>query len=894
MAPKQSSLAIEDVNSYSDDDEYVMDEEAANDDDETIENEDGTATFISAEEKAAQSKLSTGTSEWFANLAEEMDQSARQQLATHLVDLIEKDKASQSNRDKLYADGLAQTGLTKEAPGGADFPGASRATHPMILEAAIDSAAQIYKELQPADGPCKIKIVGDKPDEKMLERAERVKTYMNYQLTDEIQEYEEELDQCLSQVPLAGSQFMKFWWDPELDRIACEYIPQDKFWLPYTESGMYSAKRKTHYFDISQEEFDRRVAAGLYIDAPYTSPSSPDETKAQKAVDKIQGETPDPTADDQNLEFYESYVWLETDFSEGLAPYICTIRVQDNECVALRRNWEEDQDDHRVAMDWVIEYPYIRWRGSLTLGLMSVIGGLSKAATGALRALLDSAFVNNTPSLMKMKGARFTGQTQQVQPVGINEIEASPGIKDIRQLLMAFPYNPPSPVLYELLGFLVTAGKGVVTTAEEKIAEASNQMPMGTALALIEQGGKVFSSIHKRLHKAQHRALQVVYRINRMYLTKARVIAELGELTVRPEDFAGPCPIVPVSDPNIFSDSQRVAQLQGVMQLAAMFPDKYDLDEINDAALQLLKVPDPDRFRVKKQEPQDLNPVAENLAMAMGGPAQAFPAQDHLAHLQAHLEFYKDPAMGQNPLIMPVIVGQLADHVRQHCVMLYAQMCYEAATSAAGQPVEKLIKSDPEHRKEFDRLMAIVAVQVGKKTSQVLEKAMPLIQQLAQQAQQMKPPMPMDPTAVQAKAVEIEAQRVQQDGAAKQEKTQADSQAKVIDMKTRQEKQQQDAALEGQKLQQTAEQKEADRQAALQKEREKQAAEDKRAELRANFDATIAANAERIERERIASDAAQNTQDNVTAIQIAAARAVDEKEKVGGMSSGSGVTNPNP
>lgn len=896
MAPKSLGLAIEEPD---DDDIDELDNElgsdtAANDDDETIEHEDGSATYISKEEKANQDKrLGSGASEWFDNLADRMSDSERNMLTMPLVELIERDKESQQNRDKLYADGLAQTGLTKEAPGGADFPGASRATHPMILEAAIDSAAQIYKELQPADGPCRIKIVGDKPDEKMLDRAERVKTFMNYQFVVEIEEYEEELDQCLSQVPLAGSQFMKFWWDTDLDRPCAEYIPQDKLWLPYTEASFYSAKRKTHSFSLTQVEYDRRVKAEMYLDISYAQPSTEDQTKAEKAVDKIQGETPSSSGDDQNLEFYDCYVWLETDHDDGIAPYIATIRVQDNELLRLQRNWEEDEE-RRVAMDWIIEYPYIRWRGSLTLGLMSVIGGLSKAATGALRALLDSAFVNNSPSLMKLKGARFTGQTQQVSPVGVNEIEASPGIKDIRQLLMAFPYNPPSPVLYELLGFLVNAGKGVVTTAEEKIADAGNQMPMGTALALIEQGGKVFSSIHKRLHRAQLRALRLVYRLNRMYLTKERVVEELGELTVRPEDFAGPCPIVPVSDPNIFSDAQRFAQIQAVLMLAQGAPQLYDLREVHEDALRLLKLPDPDRFLVKKPEAKDLNPVAENMAMAMGGGATAFPAQDHLAHLQAHLEFYKDPTFGQNPLILPQMVGAMAAHVGQHITFLYATMIYEAANAAAGEPIEKLMKNDPEHRKEFDKLLAIVAVSVGMKSQDVLKKAMPVIAQLAQQAQQMKPPMPMDPTAVSAKAVEVEQQRVQQDGQLKQAELQSKSQDNVVNLKAKQQKDAQDAALKQQSEQQKAANEEAKRQADLEKEQLKQDAENRRMNLRASFDATIAANADRIERERIAAENARNEQDNIVAIQIAAARAVDKDEKVGGMTSGKSVTNPEP
>lgn len=851
-------------------------------DDGVEEQEDGTAIV---HDKAAQDpELGAGTSEFYDNLAESLEDSELDAITIELVDLIERDKEAQNKRDKLYADGLKQTGLSGDAPGGADFPGASRATHPMILEAAIDSAAQIYKELHPADGPCRIKIVGDKPDEKLLDRAERVKSYMNYQLTDEIEEYEEELDQCISQVPLAGSQFMKLWWDAALDRPATEYIPQDKFYLPYSEASFYSAKRKTHEFTVSQVEYDRRVDAGIYKDAPYSLPSMGEQSLAEKQIDKQQGDSADPTGDDQPLALYESYVWLDIlgddEADEKIAPYIVTIREQDNVCVALRRNWEQSKEPRR-AMDWVIEYPYIRWRGSLTLGLMSVIGGLSKASTGALRALLDSAFVNNSPSLMKMKGARFTGQTQQVSPVGINEVEASPGIKDIRQLLMAFPYNPPSMVLYELLGFLVTAGKGVVSTAEEKIADASNQMPMGTALALIEQGGKVFSSIHKRQHKAQKRFLKALYRINRMYLTKERVIEELGELTVKPEDFSGPCPIIPVSDPNIFSDAQRFAQIQAVLMLAQGAPQLYDLREIHERALQLLKFPDPEGVMVPDKQPQDLNPVAENMAMAMGGKATAFPLQDHLAHLQSHMTFYQDPSFGQNPIITPAFVGNFVEHCKQHLIQQYAKMCYDAATAAAGQPIEKLMKNDPAHRAELDKLLAIVGVHVMQQSQAVFAKMLPILAQAQQQAKQFQPPAPMDPTAVQAQAVQVEAQRAQSDATNQQQA----NQAKVIDIQTRKE-------LDTQQMQQEAAAAAAKRQSDLRKEAIAQEAESQRRQQQSMADAEIAAEANRVKEQDIAAANMRNEQDNQTAISIAAARAM--QGKVGGETSGKSLTNPEP
>lgn len=849
--------------------------------DDSLEEQADGSVLVKDNTKNKQ-KLGTGRSEHFTNLVEVLDEDELRSIATSLIDLIDKDKETQSKRDKLYQSGLQETGLDGAAPGGADFPGASRATHPLILEAAIDSAAQLYKELCPADGSCRTKIVGDKPDDKTLDRAERIKTFINWQMTDEVQEYEEELDQCLSQVPLAGSQFMKFWWDLELDRWTCEYIPQDKFWLPFSEQSFYSAKRKTHGFNLDQDEYDRRVESEMYADLPYAAPSSPDMTRAEKEIAKIQGEEPNTTELDQDLELYESYVWLmveSDDETEGkLAPYIVTIRKQDDTIINFRRNWEEE-DESRQAMDWVFEFPYIRWRGSLTLGLMSVIGGLNKAATGALRALLDSAFVNNSPSLIKMKGARFTGQTQQVSPVGINEVEASPGTKDIRQLLMAFPYNPPSAVLFELLGFLVTAGKGTVSTAEEKIADASNQMPMGTALALIEQGGKVFSSIHKRNHKAMKRVLAAIYRLNRMYLTKEKVIKELGELTVKPEDFLGPCPIVPVSDPNIYSDAQRFAQMNVVKQLAVASPQLYNQRNVEEDLLHLAKVRDPDRYLVPDKQPKDLNPVAENMQMALGQMPTVFPLQNHLAHIQSHCQFYQDPAFGQNPAILPQFVGSFVNHLREHIVQVYAKMVYDAASAAAGEPVEKLMNDTPDNRSATDELLATVGVHVEKQAVKVLEKVLPLLTKAVQQAEQFKMPAPMDPTAVSAEAVKVEAQRAQNE-----------QQNNVVSLQQKREKDQQDAALKANKQQTDAAEAEAKRQSEERKLAMQQSEETKRQELRATVDQTIAENQQRVEREKIAANVQNNQADNETALNIAAARAIEGH--VGGLENGNSVTNP--
>lgn len=829
-------------------------------------------------------------------------------IAADLLELIEEDEKAREKRDKQYEDGLKRTGASEPAPGGADFEGANKVTHPLLLEACIDFHASAYKEIQPADGPAKIKIVGDY-DRKMLDRAERVRDYMNWQMTDEIAEYEDTLDETLSQVPLAGSQYMKWWWDGTRKRPRCEFFPADKVWIPFAESSFYETRRLTLVLDLTQGEFDARVRSKMYRDINAVPPQEPKETRAEKAADRIEGVTSTGMNTDKVRRAYEVYVEWEFEEKLGPRPYIVTIDETETDLLSVRRNWEEKDEEFR-KMDWVIEWPFIRWRGAMSLGLIHVIGGLSIAATGALRALLDSGFINTVPSGIMLKGVgNVNAQSVSVAPGSFAKIDAPPGIDDIRKAAMPFPFNPPSPILFELLGFLTTAGKGVVSTAEEKIADANSQMPVGTTMALIEQGGKVFSAIHKRLHRATHRTLMIVYRLNRMYLTKERVIEELGKLVVRPDDFRGPSPIIPVSDPNIFSEGQRFAQMQGVMQLAITQPGMYDMRKINERWLQLMRVPDGDDLLVKSPEPKETNPVAENMGMALGQAAAAFPLQDHFAHMQAHVLFLQDPSFGQNPLIANTLVPLMAEHLKQHLVMAYARMMYDAGTKALGQPLEKVMNEENEHvRVEFDRLMAVIGQHVAQGSGPAFQKLMPVFQQLAEMQQKLKPPMPMDPSAVAAMDVQRQTQRDQQDAQAKQ----ADNQVKVASLEDKRKEVALKAQQDQQKAQQTAAEAEAKRQADLKKAgatleqkegdgRRKTMAEMRKideARRKAVIDAETKRQAQLSEDRRTAAkieaDREMNAEDNETAIAIAKARAVDKDKSVGGMSSGTGVTNPTP
>ena len=433
-----------------------------------------------------------------------------------------------------------------------------------IAEACVDFASRTIKELFPPDGPVKTKILGE-TDEEKTKRAERKRDWMNWQLTEQIEEFRDEQEQLLTQLPLGGSQYLKLYWDDKKLRPVAEFLPIDKVLIPFAATNFYTAQRAAEIHDITEFEFNQRIDSGLYRDINLTRVTlEPEPTRPEKANNKIEGRKAEENIDGMRRVFH-IYTYLELDddtYSKGeMAPYILMVDEIDREVVGLYRNWEEG-DETMEKLDWVVEYKFIPWRGAYAIGLPHLIGGLAAALTGALRALLDSAHINNAPATLKLKGAKVSGQSVQADVTQVVEIEAAPGVDDIRKIAMPMPFNPPSQTLFELMGFLDKAAKGVVTTAEEKIADINQNAPVGTTQALIEQGAVVFAAIHARLHKSQGRVLMILQRINRWYLDDMQRGDVVEDLDIKREDFARVTDVIPVSDPHIFSETQRMAQTQ--------------------------------------------------------------------------------------------------------------------------------------------------------------------------------------------------------------------------------------------------------------------------------------------------------------------------------------------
>ena len=748
---------------------------------EVIEQEDGSVVVNFTPKESPRENP-----EFYENLAEVFDEGILQSLATEYLDFIDVDREARTQRDKQYEEGLRRTGLGKDAPGGATFDGASKVVHPVMAEACVDFAASSAKELLPPDGIVKSNIKGE-ADRLKEETADRKVSFLNWQLTEQVQEYRDEMEQLLTQLPLGGSQFLKWRFDTEQKRPTCEWVPIDAILLPYAASNFYTAQRVTEVQDITEDVFLQRVEAGIYrdIDSEYTSDAPiNDMTLSTKANNKIEGRE-DPSKNiDGMRRIYEITCFIrldDDDLTDGArAPYILTIDESTSKVLALYRNWECN-DEKLTKLDWYVEFKFIPWRGAYAIGLPHLIGVLAAALTGSLRALLDAAHINNSQTMLKLKGGRISGQSDRIEPTQVLEIEGAPGVDDVRKLAMPLPFNQPSSVLFNLLGWLTDAAKGVVTTAEEKIGDVNSNTPVGTTQALIEQGAKVFSSIHARLHRSQAKSLAIVSRLNHWYLDE---MDNQSGTEIQVRDFASNNDVRPVSDPNIFSETQRVAQNQALLQMATSSPPgMFDIRAVYRRILGQLKIPAIEEVLPNPMGAKESNPALENVSMTMGRPAAAYPDQDHISHIKIHLEYANNPAYGGNPVIGPAFAPHALEHIKQHLTLHYLQSMRGYVAQASGGRDSLELHQEKPLDIDAQQALALASQMVGEDSQQILGPYMQQIQGLVQKVQQanqqkQEAAAAADPTAqVILKTQMAETQRKTQEAQAKMQlQTQQDQQ----------------------------------------------------------------------------------------------------------------------
>lgn len=832
---------------------------------EMVELEDEPSDVTDTEDGGAMVRLDdededeARSEDFYANLAETMPDSELADLAQRYIDLIGKDKEARKKRDEQYEEGLRRTGLGDDAPGGAQFQGATKVVHPMLTEACVDFAARAIKELCPPTGPVKDFIPG-KPEGDKVKKAKRKTAFMNWQLTVQATEFRAELEQLLTQVPLGGAQYLKVTWNEPRNRPEFLFVAIDDMYLPFAATNFYTAQRKTHVQYLTAVDYQRRVKTGMYRDVDLgPAGMEPEFSIVEKANNKIEGRNETSYNEDGLRTVYEIYAIDAIEGDEAL-PYIISIDKPSGKVLSVYRNWDE-LDEAQEELQWFVEFPFVPWRGAYPIGLPHMVGGLAAASTGALRALLDSAHISNSQTMLKLKGGSKGGQSLEIQPTQVMEIEGGLAADDIRKLVMPLPYNQPSPVLFQLLGFLVDAGKGVIRTTMDDIADGNPNAPVGTTLAKIEQGMVVFSAIHSRLHNSMQKMLAILHRLNGMYLNDEDVEAEIGEELATREDFDGPLDVVPVSDPNIFSEAQRFAQVQAVAQRSAALPQLYNLRKVEERILDTLKIPNAKDLLNPAMEPKEQNAVNENVAATMGRPVVAFPEQDHIAHLKTHLAYLMSPALGMNPLIAPTYVPAILNHIKEHVALWYASSVFELGNEATGMDIGDMLKElkEPEDKRAFDGMLAEASQNVAQAANDVFASLPPVIQKAQELMQQMAPQPPMDPSVQLAQAqlqaqaqrdaqrAQIDAQRLQLTAAQTQQKAQMDAAKMQQQAQLEAAKMQQDAQMDAAKMQQDAQQEQA--RIALAQQVEQQETERKLAEMQVRQ--------------------AMNTQDNLTAMELA-------------------------
>ena len=759
-----------------------------------------------------------------ANLAEEIDARELSAKGAELVSYYENDEAARDEWKTRYKAGLR----TLDPDGGLDESEDERATrglsivvHPLIAEAATQFNAKAIAELYPSGGPIKSVIIGQ-PDEEIEEQGRRVREFMNYQITEEMPEYFPDLDQMLFHLPLVGQTFKKVWWDVNLDRQCSQFVKAEDFCVAPDSKDLYTSPRYTHIIRMPKNEYNRYVSNGYYLQT--TDDGSEDIDPADSVIGEIEGVDEYDNNDDVitllEMHLYDLFDGIDgeemdeddQDDNAVALPYCITIDYDNQKIVSVRRNWRED-DELKKRRDWFVSYKFLPGLGFYGFGLYHMIGGLGKAATGSLRALLDSAAFANMQGGFKLRG-RVTGGDLQVSPGEFVDLDST--VDDVSKAIMPLPFKEPSGSLFNLLGFMVDAGQRFASTADLNVGDVNPNAPVGSTVALIEQGSKAFSAIHKRLHYAQGQEFKMLAALNAENLPDEFTFSRAGAAeTIYAADFDERIDIVPVSDPNIFSTAQRIAQAQAVLQMAQAAPQLHDMYQAYKRMYEAIRIQNIDEILKKPEEAVQMDPIDENMSVMYGKPIRAFIEQDHEAHIAVHMQFLQDPSLGSNPAhkgMQPILMAHIAEHI----ALLY-RLRMQAGVAMELPPLPDF--KDPDFKfedvdPEQDRIISQRAAEVVRAAPQM--KQIEAIRSAGQQQQGQGDPLQY---AQQLAKLETEAltARTQAQIAADQAKAKSNIEIKQAEAR-------QDMQIEMAKAQADLQAKVTKLEAELQLEREKNAA----------------------------------------------------------------------
>jgi|TARA_R110001606_G_scaffold294772_2_gene442448 hypothetical protein len=701
--------------------------------------------------------------DFYMNLAEEIPDRELGRISSELIGEYDSNKASRQEWEDTYSNGLELLGFT-HSERTSPFRGASGVTHPLLAEAATQFQAQAFNELLPPGGPVKTQVMGKDTVQKMAQ-AQRVKQFMNYYITNVMEDYTPDMDQMLFYLPLAGSTFKKIYYDETVDRAVSKFVPAENLVVPYETSDLDSCPNITQTIRMSLNDLRKKQVSGFYLDVDVI-PSQSELNGIQEQASKIEGFEPgDIDYDCTILECHvdldlEGYEDVDDDGEEtGIkVPYVVTISQDNGEILAIRRNYRED-DDKKRKIQYFVHYKFLPGFGFYGLGLIHTIGGLSRTATAALRQLIDAGTLSNLPAGFKARGLRIRDDDEPLQPGEFRDVDAPGGA--IRDSLMPLPFKGPDQTLFNLLGFVVQAGQRFATITDMKVGDGNDQAAVGTTMAMLEQGSRVMSAVHKRMHYAMRIEFKILARVMSESLPQEYPYSVAGDdAMIMASDFDDRVDVIPVSNPNVFSQSQRILLAQTKMQLAAAAPQLHNMHEVYRDMYDALGVTDVDRIMVAvpDSEPQPMDPAQENIDALDMLMLKAFEGQDHQAHIMAHLVFGSSPMVGSLPPVALTLQKHILEHIKiesgEQAAIQMQQGQMQQQGSAAQDPTS------------MDRIIAQLVAQGMQKVKQ-------LSAQISGEGQQGPDPL----IQLKEKELQIKAQSEQNDAQIDAQKMQLDTQS---------------------------------------------------------------------------------------------------------------------
>tara|TARA_R110000765_G_scaffold75451_1_gene147958 strand:+ start:87 stop:2489 length:2403 start_codon:yes stop_codon:yes gene_type:complete len=704
--------------------------------------------------------------DFYDNLAEFVPDSVLQRVSNDLLEQYHSNKASRQDWEDAYSKGLELLGFSYEERT-EPFRGATGVTHPLLAEAAVQFQAQAFNELLPSQGPVRTAVMGAQTKEK-TEQASRVRDFMNYYITTVMQEYTPEVDQMLFYLPLAGSTFKKVYFDDALGRPVCKFIPAEHLIVPYESNDLETCPNITHVVRMSLNDLRKQQVSGFYRDIKVL-PSQSENTGLSSEIDYIDGET--ASGVDYDCTLLECHVDLDLEGYEEVdedgeetgikVPYLVTISEDNGKVLSIRRNYLEE-DPLKVKIQYFVHYKFLPGFGFYGMGLIHTIGGLSRTATAALRQLIDAGTLSNLPAGFKARGLRIRDDDDPLQPGEFRDVDAPGGV--IRDSLMPLPFKGPDQTLFQLLGFVVEAAQRFATITDMKVGDGNQSAAVGTTIAMIEQGARVMSAIHKRLHYAMKIEFKILARVMGESLPPVYPYELPGvDQSVKATDFDDRVDVLPVSDPNIFSQSQRIALAQTELQMAMQAPEIHNIPEVYRRVYDALGVKNVDQI-LRADTPDEIipkDPARENMDTLENVPLQAFKGQDHMAHVQAHLIF----ATGGTAAAMPQVGLSIQKHILNHVQI----MAEEQAEQAFAQQNPNVALQNQETNQPFQSMVAQFI-------AQTMQQVVQMGQQLQQAGQPQEPQGPDPLIALKEQELQLKAQQEQNDVSREQQEIELERQ----------------------------------------------------------------------------------------------------------------------